>query len=96
MKSPSVELLATLVFASSLGLRIGFAQTQSESYIKADGDCRDLSVNWLANPNAAPQKEIRTLLGARAPGEMIVSGHCLPGDLDYVTDQLRSFGKRAS
>lgn len=67
-----------------------------KSYIRADGDCRDLSVNWLANPNSAPQSEIRTLLGARAPGEMIVSGHCLPGDLDYVTDQLRSFGKRTS
>ena len=29
MKSPSVKLLATLVFASSLGLGAGLAQTQS-------------------------------------------------------------------
>src|SRR2546428_3390489 len=29
MKGPSMKLFATLVFASSLGLRIGLAQTQS-------------------------------------------------------------------
>jgi hypothetical protein len=67
-----------------------------KSYVRADGDCKALAVTWLANPNAAPQKEIRTLLGARAAGETIVSGHCLPGDLDYVTDQLRSLSKAAS
>jgi hypothetical protein len=67
-----------------------------KSYVNSEGECRNLAVTWIANPNAAPQKEIRTLLGARAPGEMIVAGHCLPGDLDYVTDKLRSFGKTAS
>jgi hypothetical protein len=67
-----------------------------KSYVRAEGDCRGLAVTWLANPNATPQKEIRTLLGAREAGEMIVSGHCLPGDLDHVTDQLRSFSKTAS
>jgi hypothetical protein len=66
------------------------------SYINADGDCRGLSVTWLANPHAAPQQEVQTLLGAKGTNEMIVPGHCLPGDLDYVTDQLRSFSKAAS
>jgi hypothetical protein len=70
--------------------------TAIKSYVEAEGDCKGLAVTWLAKPESAPKEEIRTLLGAKSTGEMIVSGHCLPEDLDYVTDQLRRFGKTAS
>jgi hypothetical protein len=67
-----------------------------ESYLKATGDCKGLTVTWFARPTAAPLEEIKTLLGVRAANEVIFPSHCLPGDMDYVTDQLRSFGKAAS
>jgi hypothetical protein len=67
-----------------------------ESYIKAKADCRGLTVTWFANPNAVPQEEIKTLLGVKMANEVIFSSHCLPGDLDYVTEQLRRFSKTTS
>jgi hypothetical protein len=68
-----------------------------EGYIKSESDCRGLTVTWLASENGRePIQQIRTLLAAKAPNEMIVPGHCYPEDIDYVTDQLRKFGKAVS
>jgi hypothetical protein len=67
-----------------------------KAYLEATGDCKGLTVTWFARPTTVPLEEIRTLLGVRAANETIVSSQCLPGDLDYVTDQLRSFSKTAS
>ena len=53
-----------------------------------------LAETMLRDPILA--QEVKTLLGVRAPNEIIVPGHGLPGDLDYVTDQLRTFRKKAS
>ena len=64
-----------------------------KSYMESDSDCNGLTVTWLENPNAAPLKDIRTLLGVREANEVIVPAHCLAGDLDYVTDQFRFFSK---
>lgn len=62
-----------------------------EGYIQAEGECKGLTVAWKRKPGATPEKDLRTLLGARAQNEMIVFSHCSAGDLDYVTDQLRRF-----
>jgi hypothetical protein len=66
------------------------------SYLNAKSELRGLTVTWLRNEKAAPQSDLRTLLGMKESHEMIVAGHCLGGDLDYVTDQLRFFGKGSS
>ena len=58
-------------------------------YMEAKSACDALAITWLSNPRGLPQNDLRTMLGARRRNEMIVPGHCSPGDLDYVTDQLR-------
>jgi hypothetical protein len=67
-----------------------------KSFLEAGGNLSGLAVKWLANPNAEPQEELRVLLGAKESNEVVVSGRCAAGDLDYVTDQLRGFSKAAS
>lgn len=71
------------------------ARNAIKGFMAADSDCNGLTVTWLPNSNQTPQTEIRTLLGSKESNEMIVPGHCLSGDLDYVTDQLRKFSKPA-
>jgi hypothetical protein len=66
------------------------------SFIKAGGALNGLAVKWLPDPNAEPTEELRVLLGTKESNEMVVSGRCTAGDLDYVTDQLRRFSKTAS
>lgn len=66
------------------------------SFIKAGGNLSGLAVKWLPDPNSEPTEELRVLLGAKESNEMVVSGRCTAGDLDYVTDQLRGFSKSAS
>jgi hypothetical protein len=60
-----------------------------KGYMKAKSSCDALAITWLSNPNGLPQKELRTMLGARRRNEMIVPAHCSSGELDHVTDQLR-------
>ena len=67
-----------------------------KDFLKAGGELNTLAVRWLARPNSEPLNELRTLLAARDLHEMIVGGHCIAKDLDYVTGQLRAFSKRKS
>lgn len=67
-----------------------------KSFLEAGGNLNGLAVKWFANPNSEPQEELRVLLSAKESNEMVVSGRCNAGDLDYVTDQLRTFSKTAS
>jgi hypothetical protein len=64
-----------------------------QSYLDANSDCNGLTVTWMSQLNGTPQKELRTLLGAKERHEMIAMAHCSSKDLDYVTDQLRRFNK---
>ena len=72
------------------------ARDSIQEFMEAHSNCRGLTVTWLAKPDSAPEKEIRTLLGAKGPNEMIVFGRCLTGDLDHVTNQLRRFSRSLS
>lgn len=67
-----------------------------QGYLKANNELSGLTVTWFPQPNGKPQKAMRTLLAAKDSHEMVVLGHCPGEDLDYVTDQLRRFSKRAS
>lgn len=62
-------------------------------YLEAKSECNGLTVTWVGQSSGTPVKELRTLLGARKPHELIVMAHCSDKDLDYVTDQLRRFNK---
>jgi hypothetical protein len=64
-----------------------------KGFLEAGGELNALAVRWLARPTSEPREELRTLLGTKHLHEMVVAGHCLPGDLDYVTSQLRAFSK---
>lgn len=67
-----------------------------KGFLESGGELNALAVRWLARPTSEPREEIRTLLGSRQLHEMVVAAHCLPGDLDYVTSQLRAFSKAKS
>ena len=65
-----------------------------EAYVEADRECSGLAVTWLPGTNGAPpNRELRTLIGARAPNEVVVVGRCAPEDLDYATEQFRTTRK---
>ncbi len=70
--------------------------TSIQSFLAAGGSLNGLAVKWFANPKSEPEEELRVLLSAKEPNEMVVSGRCTAGDLDCVTDQLRTFSKTAS
>jgi hypothetical protein len=74
-----------------------FANTQTreslKGYLKADGDLDDSTIIWHPKQNGIPEKDMRTQLGQNEPHEMVVPAHCSSEDLDYVTSQLRRFGK---
>jgi hypothetical protein len=72
------------------------ARDSINGFLAANSSCTGLTVTWIARPDGTPQKDLRTILGVKGANEIILSGHCLGGDVDYVTDQLRSFSKTAS
>jgi len=87
MKSPSMMLLATLVFASSLGLGTGLAQTQSGKeppkavsvtgcLVKGD----ELNEVWLAQKDGRIYglESSKIELNAHLGHKVIVTGYVLP------------------
>lgn len=64
-----------------------------KGFLDADGNCNGLTITWHPRSNAIPEKDMRTLLGANDPHEMIALAHCSSEALDYVTNQLRSSSK---
>ena len=87
MKSPSMMLLATLVFASSLGLGTGLAQTQSGKeppkavsvtgcLVKGD----ELNEVWLAQKDGIIYglESSKIELNAHLGHKVIVTGYVLP------------------
>ena len=92
------DVAATFQSVSDQGNLFKSEQTREsiKSFLDAGGSLNGLAVKWKANPNSEPKEELRVLLNAKESNEMIVSGRCAAGDLDYVTDQLRAFSKTAS
>lgn len=64
-----------------------------KSFLDAKSECDGLTVTWLKKTNGIPIKDMRTLLGANEPHEMVALAHCSSGELDYVTNQLRRFSR---
>jgi hypothetical protein len=66
-----------------------------ENYLQAKSECNGLTVTWLKGLGKPPipQKDIRTLLGARKSHEIIALANCASEDLDHVADRLRRFNK---
>lgn len=64
-----------------------------QAYVKDIGNCEAGGILWKPQPSGTPAKELRTLIGARRRNEIIVPSHCPAGDLEYVTDQLRTNSK---
>lgn len=60
-----------------------------------DGECTQLRAAWLSKDNdTLPTREVTTLIGHPTdPNEVLFTGQCTSKDMDYVTDQLRFFGK---
>jgi ABC-type Fe3+-hydroxamate transport system substrate-binding protein len=102
MKSPSVKLLATLVFASSLGLGAGLAQTQSGKeppkassvtgcLVKGD-EPREV---WLAQKDGRIYglESSKIELNAHLGHKVIVTGYVLPEGKEEPGDETRKENK---
>ncbi len=76
-----------------------FAANETKKAIKgllqADGECTTVIINWLKQ-NSAPTQDVRTIIGHNHPNEVIFSGSLTPGDVDYVTEQLRTYSRKKS
>jgi hypothetical protein len=64
-----------------------------QAYVKDNGNCEAGGILWKPQASGTPTRELRTVIGARRPNEIIVTGHCQAGDVDYVTEQLRANSK---
>jgi hypothetical protein len=90
------DILGTFSTVSDAGILFKSELTREavQRFLADGGDLTALAVRWLARPTSEPKQELRTLLGTpKRTHEMVVREHCLPGDLDYVTSQLRGFSK---
>jgi hypothetical protein len=60
-----------------------------------EGECTQLRATWLAKEgDIIPSRDVTTLIGhVTDPNEVLFTGQCTSRDVDYVTDQLRFFGK---
>ncbi len=90
------DILGTFHTVSDTGILFKSQLTRDavQRFLADGGELNALAVRWLARPTSEPKQELRTLLGTPTRAhEMVVREHCLPGDLDYVTSQLRGFSK---
>lgn len=59
------------------------------------GECRYLRVTWLPAGDL-PEQELVTYLGDREANGVGIGRRCSAREIDYVTEQLREFGKPAA
>jgi len=64
--------------------------------LQAEGECTHVIITWLPQSSAAPTQDVRTVIGHNHPNEVIFSGSLTATDVDYVTEQLRTFSRRTS
>jgi hypothetical protein len=102
MKSPSVKLLATLVFASSLGLGAGLAQTQSGKEPPKTSSVTGCLVKgdepkevWLAQRDGRIYglESSKIDLNAHLGHKVIVTGYVLPEGKEEPGDETRKENK---
>ena len=60
-----------------------------------DGECTQIRASWLESENNdVPTRDITTIIGLPTDAnEVVFTTQCASRDVDYVTDQLRFFGK---
>lgn len=63
--------------------------------LKANGECTHAAILWLPH-DGLPADVLRTLVGHNQPNEVIFSGSMTARDVDYVTEQLRTYSRRTS
>jgi hypothetical protein len=102
MKSPSVKLLATLVFASSLGLGAELAQTQSDKELPKAVSLRGCLVKgdepkevWLAQKDGRIYglESSKIELNAHLGHKVIVTGYVLPEGQEESGDETHKQNK---
>jgi len=102
MKSPSVKLLATLAFASSLGLRTGLAQTQSGKEPPKASSVTGCLVRgdeprevWLAQKDGRIYglESSKIELNAHLGHKVIVTGYVLPEGKEEPGDETHKQNK---
>jgi hypothetical protein len=102
MKSPSVKLLATLVFASSLGLAAGLAQTQSGKESPKASSVTGCLVRgdeprevWLAQKDGRIYglESSKIELNAHLGHKVIVTGYVLPEGKEEPGDETHKQNK---
>jgi hypothetical protein len=102
MKSPSVKLLATLVFASSLGLGAELAQTQSDKELPKAVSLRGCLVKgdepkevWLAQKDGRIYglESSKIELNAHLGHKVIVTGYVLPEGQEESGDETHKQSK---
>ena len=102
MKSPSVKFLATLVFASSLGLGAGLAQTQSGKELPKAVSVTGCLVKgdepkevWLAEKDGRIYglESSKIELNAHLGHKVIVTGYVLPEGKEESGDETHKQNK---
>ena len=102
MKSPSVKLLATLVFASSLGLGAGLAQTQSDKELPKAVSVTGCLVKgdepkevWLAEKDGRIYglETSKIDLNAHLGHKVIVTGYVLPESKEEAGEEAQKQNK---
>jgi hypothetical protein len=102
MKSPSVKLLATLVFASSLGLGAGLAQTQSGKELPKAVSVTGCLVKgdepkevWLAQKDGRIYglESSKIDLNAHLGHKVIVTGYVLPESKEEAGEEAQKQNK---
>jgi hypothetical protein len=102
MKSPSMMLFATLVFASGLGFRTGFAQTQSGNEPPKASSLTGCLVKgdepkevWLAQKDGRIYglESSKIELNAHLGHKVIVTGHVLPEGKEEAGEEAQKENK---
>ena len=102
MKSPSVKLLATLVFASSLALGAGLAQTQSRKELPKAVSVTGCLVKgdepkevWLAEKDGTIYglESSKIELNAHLGHKVIVTGYVLPEGKEEAGNEAQKQNK---
>lgn len=72
-----------------------YAKDAIQGLLNADSQCSRVAVTWLAGDGVLT-RDLRTSIGVQKTNEVIIGEHCAARDIDYVTEQLRLFGREAS
>ena len=74
-----------------------YAKAAVNGLLESNSECAQITITWQKREGEPPFKNLNTELGLRRKtNELIVREHCSAMDLDYVTEQLRHFNRKAT